>query len=468
MNKFILIFAVAFVGLLVVWCRYYIKRFRMEILFALTALILGLCMILTEPNRVGVSWDDTVHYTNTLRIANVFQEDYYKADQIQVDERIENIENHMQYDRNSREEYREKLEASYKAGEMTEKIDGGFSITMIAYIPSAVGILIARLFHMSYMGTFLTGKFFNLLLYIALFSLAIRKIKYGKVFLACIGLIPTSLFEAANYSYDPWMFGFIALGYAHLLCVLQEDNENRNEKDIWKAALFITIGCIPKAIYMPLLLPLAVFLFDKNLTADQKKKVWIAGIAGVVILAIVLVLPMITGGGYTDTRGGEDVNGVLQLKFILGHPMTYARAVINCFRDSFALESSKGFLQTFGTMEDGSRFVTVLVCLIVTLLLDVKIVNNVRVFKILSLIAFLCSMGLAATAMYIAYTPVGAGYVQGFQYRYMIQALIPLGMVFSSENITFQGNKKLLELIPVAVIGFVFMLNIWNILIIYY
>jgi uncharacterized membrane protein len=55
---------------------------------------------------------------------------------------------------------------------------------------------------------------------------AIRILKTGKMILATIALLPTSVFIASNYGYDAWVTSFLALGLAILFTELQNPHEH--------------------------------------------------------------------------------------------------------------------------------------------------------------------------------------------------------------------------------------------------
>lgn len=83
------------------------------------------------------------------------------------------------------------------------------------------------------------GKFFNLLCYVLLIYFAIRRIRYGKVLLAAFGLLPTNLYMAANYSYDPWVIGWIVLAFAYYF----EEIQNPDRPLQWKNVICMVGFC---------------------------------------------------------------------------------------------------------------------------------------------------------------------------------------------------------------------------------
>ena len=167
-----------------------------EKVFLIFALILGLFCIGVTPDRVGVSWDDQIHYGRTLELSNFLNGIKFEAD-------INNIGyapfyQVTGYDRESDYAYIENIEAMYATRGYQFSEFSDYGIWSLAYIPSAIGIILARGLGLSYIGVFNMGRLFNLLMYIGLVYFAIKRIKYGKVLVAAIGMIPTTIYMAAT------------------------------------------------------------------------------------------------------------------------------------------------------------------------------------------------------------------------------------------------------------------------------
>ena len=196
-----------------------------EILCVIVLLILGVFFIKVSPSLLGVSWDDEIHYERTLNLANFPNGIMYKADIKIIDEQYDNLKTHFGYDRVSKENYAEELDEMYERREIEPYSFDQYAVWSIAYIPSAIGIVLGRGLGLSFTNIFMMGKLFNLFTYALLIYLAVKKIHYGKILITVIGLIPTNVFMAASYSYDPWIIGFIILGYAYFFSYLQEEKK---------------------------------------------------------------------------------------------------------------------------------------------------------------------------------------------------------------------------------------------------
>lgn len=438
-----------------------------EKIFAIFALILGLFCIGVTPDRVGVSWDDQIHYGKALEISNFLNGIKYEAE-------FNNIANApfyygTGYDRESDYAYIEEIEAIYetKSCELHEFKEYG--IWSFAYIPSAVGILLARGLDLSYIGVFNMGRLFNLLMYIGLVYFAIKRIKYGKVLIAAIGIIPTTIFMAASYSYDPWVIGFTILGFAYFFAELQEDAPLQNKNAMIMIGA-ITIGCLPKAIYFPLLFPL-LFMPKKKFKSKKQRKYYYLAILGLgVFLIATFLLPMIIGGAGTgDSRGGSEVNSTEQIKFILKNPIKYIKVLYNFGLDFIALERSAKMLQGFAYAGTGHFYSIVGMTLTVLAFLDRgEHEKNLYTVKGMTLFANTVAMVLASTALYISFTAVGSETIAGMQGRYLIPTIYPALYSIGVGGTTNKINKNAFVCVPLLIIALTFIYNLTEFCVIHY
>ena len=174
------------------------------------------------------------------------------------------------------------------------KDDIGLKYSSLAYIPMAIFIKIGLLLNLSFVKIFMLGKLGNLLFYTAFMYFAIREAKYKKMFLAFIAMLPTCVFLASSYTYDSVVFSSVTLG-----CVLW-CNEFFSEKKVYNtgkiifAILCFSVGCLSKAVYIPLIL---LIMLLPQLKAVKKRQAIIWGIGILIIFGLVMitfVLPVIS------------------------------------------------------------------------------------------------------------------------------------------------------------------------------
>lgn len=432
-----------------------------EVMFLLTILIIGTFFIKVSPINLGVSWDDEIHYERTLVLANCANGIMYKADMKNIDDQLYNLENHLGYDRISKESYSNELEKIYNNKELVQYSFDYYGVWILAYIPSAIGIILARGLCLPYTYVFMMGKFFNLLMYSALICLAIRKINYGKILIAVIGLIPTNVFMAASYAYDPWVIGFIILGFSYFFSMMQ-DEKKINTKDMLICITMFVLGCLPKAIYFPVLFPL-LFVPKKKYKSDKEWKITILLIlaAGVFLVMTFLMPMLLSGPGTGDVRGGSDVNSTEQIKFILENSIYYIR-ILYCFFKSYLAIDSIGYgFQHFAYMGYGMFWGIVTLIVVVVAFLDRDERKSVNVWiKVSGIIGCLAAIILATTALYISFTGVGANTVAGMHDRYVFPLIFPILYFIGVDGGRHAINKNVFACLPMFIIALTFLYNI--------
>lgn len=438
-----------------------------ENIFVVIALTLGILCIGVTPDRVGVSWDDQVHYGRTLEVANFLNGIMYDADE-------QNIANApfyygTGYDRESNLEYREEMESLYATRNCTLHDFSDYGIWSVAFIPAAIGINLGRGLGLTYINVFNMGRLFNLLMYTSLVYFAIKRIKYGKVLIAAAGLIPTTIFMASSYSYDPWVIGFTILGFAYFFVELQDEAPLKN-RNIFIMIGAIGLGCFPKAIYFPLLFPL-LFMPKKKFQSSKQRRCfyWLIVGMGLFLVATFLLPMLVNGAGTGDVRGGMDVNSTEQIKYILSKPLVYAKTLYNFMLEYLALNNSGGMLQVYAYVGNGYFYSTVSLLLVVLAFLDRgENEKNYMSVKGAGLIGCAVAIVLSTTALYISFTAVGADTVAGMQGRYLVPTIYPALYSLGVGGTTHKINKNTFVCLPMLIIAFTFIYNMFMLCVVNY
>lgn len=460
-NHFYLILTVLYLALAVVFFRKSAGE-RPERFFLVVILLIGTMFVKVSPPILGISWDDETHYARVVNLANFLNGVTRESDNKLRRELEPNVYGHLYYDRDSQKAYVEELNRLYEEGQYGPGSYGFSGIWSVAYVHSAIGIILGRGLGLSYVHIFQLGKFFNLLLYALLFYFAIKRVRYGKVLIGCIGLIPTTVFMAGSYSYDGWVIGLTVLGYAYFLEALQNPDRVLAGKDIWIMTGSVFLGCLAKAIYFPLLFPFLFMPKEKFADSKQRKKFYRLVIVAMILLVASFILPMvISGPGTGDIRGGSDVNSTEQIGFILGNPIAYAQILFNFLRDYLAIENSVGYLQFYAYMGNGAYFGICIVTLFVLAFVD-KGEQTVKVVKIrcATALSLLAIVVLVPTALYISYTAVASETIAGCQYRYLTPILLPALYFLGKDGVATKWNKNTFVMVPMLIMAATFLYNI--------
>lgn len=425
----------------------YKKRFSVEKIFLIIALSVGCTMVFIPPAQTGISWDDQIHYPNALAVSYGIDSCFTEGD-VDIVSVAYNPEDYFDdYTFESVSNYEDQINDHYSKESCV--IAPGFtsfhtgssvlSVTSIGYLPSAVGLWLGRALHLPLTMIFTLGKLFNLLAYVGLCYLAIKKIPVKKVLLSCVALLPTSLFLASNYAYDPWLIAGMLLGVALVVRELHNDEVVTPKK--WILIFWVFLSAIMvKAVYFPVLGLL--FLFPKR-KFKSNKQYWgfifsIVGVAFLLVLSFVApMLGSMAANTYAgDSRGGSDVNSAEQIAFILANPLMYVQILLSfLFGTYLAPISSSAYtvnLAYCGYLNSSCfAFLSVvpMIILVVLAIIDSNKESEVAArwsWRFWMLFLFFISVTLVASALYVSFTPVGLDTINGCQWRYLLPLLFPV------------------------------------------
>lgn len=425
---------------------------KIHILFAIVALIEGGFFCVTVPAEVGISWDDEIHYQHVADMVNYFDGQGYTAESLLIDRYQKVAIAHYGYKYEERISLNNELNDSFSNKEIGKHTET-YSISNIAYIPYCVGVIVGRGLDLSYTSTFILGKIFNMLFYITLCSIAIKKIASGKILLMMVALFPTTMYMAGSYSYDPWITAFSLLGFSLFFNILHD--EEKVEFDIIiKMLLCFIIGFIIKPVYFPSLFFL-LFIPKNRFTSQKAHKIYIGLVfLTAFLLAFAIVAPIIFSGngmGTGDTRGGSEVNSNEQLKFILDDPVRYIDILFRFFKGYLSPLNSGHYIQNYAYMSYWYQApfmkINLLVVILVVLLDSINGRNSSMLVRSTGFFGQLCTVILIASALYISYTPVGLDTVNGCQFRYLTPLFFPFTYLLNINNQKQLINKNVLTLI---------------------
>ena len=269
--------------------------------------------------------------------------------------------------------------------------------------------------------------------------------------------MPTALYLAVNFSCDAFIFSLTALGFAYFIGELQRKDEPLSTKNAVIMLSAVALAAAPKPIYFILLAPM-LFLPKEKLGSKQRTLRFRAAVLLLMLLvALTFVLPfLINTDTYTDVRGGADVSASGQIKYILSQPFAYAKTLFRFLAGWFSFGESAPYTVFYAYVYRGSSF---LGTLYLALLLFVTVADRTREktpdlsvesrYRIPSLLTLFLAVCLIVTSLYVGFTPVGADFVNGCQFRYVFPLLPLLLYVLGSIRLrafTDEGKMTLLSL----------------------
>lgn len=307
----------------------------------------------------------------------------------------------------------------------------------IAYLPSALGIVIARILKGSIIDIYIVGRLMNLIIYTVLVYIAIKLLPYKKNIFFVIACMPYMLLLASSYSIDGLCLGTIYIFVAYCL-KLYKQCETISLKQFGILTVLFVIAMLGKGTGY-VLICLLVFMLPLYKTIKKNKKYMpIMVTCGIIVLLLVMffILYMkntkITSSG--DTRGGNGINPLEQLNVVLTHPIFDAKLAMHHIKVtllSFGWYSNL-HQNTFFTEDNGyTMFVLMLFVLYIALTEDD---HNFKIKdKVILILTFLAVYGMTSAILYLSFTPVGVLYVSGYQTRYIFP-ILPLLLSCISNN----------------------------------
>ncbi len=421
---------------------------------ALMILVLGIFIIFAQPFSHN-SWDIDSHYTWAVH-NSFFKTAYYT----QADYGVEKVST-LVFITNTTDVAAKTLTQSVEMKAnilaipetMVSAMPVSFSI---AHLPSGIAIALSRLFGANFEIRYYCGEIANLLVYTTTCYFAVKKLKSGKMIMSVVAMIPTSIFIASNYSYDAWVTGFSLLGTAYFISDLEQQDKPIRLVDTVVMSVAFMLAAMPKLVYV-MLFVLPLFMRKKNWGEKGKQKYYITVISLLLITVVLFALKSLTAvGSAGDTRGGN-VNPGGQISYILGNPIGYAIMLIKFLLTYISPKVSHLYITNFaylGVIQKISYFYLGL--MVVCAFTDKESCNKFKGMNFIRIIVILCQAALLvmiATALYISFTPVGAGTVNGCQWRYIIPLLAPVLLTVANPGIRIFKTKTVYNFAIFAILS---------------
>ena len=269
-------------------------------------------------------------------------------------------------------------------------------------------------------------------------------------------MIPSAVFLAANYSYDPGVTAGITISCAYWVAQWQEPEQKLKNKDLAIMILGMMTACYAKAIYFPIFL-LFFFVPKSKFRNDRHRRAY-RGILAVSMAAMMLyiLLPLSKSGGQADIRAEGNVNTFGQIQFILQNPLLYAEYLWHFLQEYLDPNHMTGLVNSYGYQGGGLCTSVSLMILAVTTFMDASeegLLPPARI-RVCSQVILLGTLALMSTAMYAWFTRVGSPEISGMQHRYLIPLLYPAMAMLGSNRTRNQVNPALYHGILFALMTF--------------
>ncbi|MCI9380641.1 MAG: DUF2142 domain-containing protein [Dorea sp.] len=457
LNPFLAIMIGAFTFIVLYLLLFYRESAkRPEISTFVCTFVFGVTVLLLQlPFCSG--WDEQIHFVNCYDMALTSKAEgtpsaiYYLADsapwlnehnKISVEERIDLVR--------IMNEQGQKIIPDVRSYTL--------QLSSTGYVFQAILITIGKFLRLPFFCIWLLGKFANILLYSIGMSFAVSIVPIGKRLLSVIAVLPIMIFSSTVYTYDITVNVFIIIG----CCIWIREIINKEEifSNKWRIVYVVSfiIGCLPKAVYAPLLL-CALFMPSSKFRSLKDKRIFKSIIIlGFLALMFSFVLPTILNPPVVaDIRGG-DTSVSRQLRYVLGKPFSYGIVLQDNIYRTF-MDYTTGYMMSrmayigYGTIPPLYGMLIISVALTDSYC-ETKDQEQSALKvkeKIISLALIFMTIVLIWTALYLSYTEVGQTGIAGVQGRYYIPFIFWLYMCFRTKRINSTFSKEKYQLIVMLI-----------------
>lgn len=281
------------------------KNVKIEHKYFFIALYCGLLFNFVMP-PLGVP-DEEAHFLEAYGLSNTLLGKEVKQDNyVHLDEADKNSIIYL-HDISSITEWHQTFEIKKSTGSV-QKADMQSTVGSKApwtYLPSAIGISLARILNIHGKPLLLLGRIFNLLFEVGITALAIKILPYAKAYICVLGLVPEVIYLYGSYSYDGINLCLCILIVSYFLYLYEQEKIKIRQLGILCFLLFLMISIKLIYVFMALLFTL---LPVRKLNLNKKQCVT-GGIAGLVVLAVIgiNIVPVIKNAvGFNNVIVGEE------------------------------------------------------------------------------------------------------------------------------------------------------------------
>lgn len=393
--------------------------------FFIAASVLGIALCLILPHETLLNYDDESHYKDSVFFSQGLYTAFNNADTREFYWFWDHDNGISKADRETGDNALN--EADRDGSLYLESGISAYDLRKTGYLGTAFGLWIGSALGFPATARFTLARIGNLMLYVAVVSLAIKKLKTGKMLLFLLAMCPYLVYSAACFNYDAWTFAFLTLGLtAFFNAFFCEDKLNDKELTVMLGSLFL--GCLPKAPYAVILLVVLLIPRDSFKDSRQRKRFYLFLTFAILFLLAYTLATSFGIGDPVDERGNGDssISGIAQMGNILKNPAGYFSMLLHFLFSRYLGQQS--YLSAFGMLGSTKVYAVILALMVLAALTDSASAAQRIPGRLGGLAVLLLTIMAAASVMYLVFTPVGYETVLGCQPRYMIHLLFPTFM----------------------------------------
>ncbi|WP_455682833.1 DUF2142 domain-containing protein [Thomasclavelia sp.] len=448
---FIILIVILFTILLVVK-EILISNYKIEKLFIICAIPLGLVYTLLIPP--GIVPDEWVHMRNSCSLASQITGDeidnkismrnseielYNQQPTMPNDDYYNNVYNHI-FSLSSDNNYN------------TIDVESPALGQIFGYFPAVIGIIIARVLNLGAVTTFYIGRLSNFFFYLVLTYYAIRKIPFGKVLLFAITMLPMACHQMCSLSYDVIInsSAFFSIAYG-MFFVYQSSKIKVKDIVVFTLCSILLLVNKGSAYAFILVIPVLAKYFNPNGEKVAKKTKII------IFLIIVISIIILNYRSLTDTTQVPGIQSISSEAIVpwTGTPSYTLTALLTNFPHTISLFTNtfiqKGWWYICTVIGSELGWLSIVMpnwlinsWLVILMFSPLAEKSNNEVFthehKLLYSLISLGTILLVMLAMTLAWTPMEYNVIEGVQGRYFIPIIFLLLICLQNSKVYLKEN----------------------------
>lgn len=436
-----------------------IKEFKIENIYIVLALILGLAMAVFNPPFAGVP-DEHAHYWKAWSIADGYWrctgKDAIPKTAAELPSKIMPVA----YDGiKEKKIVVAKLRQEFGIKETGETTIIGGAVCPSApfgYIPQAIGLRLGKAIGLPPLADFYLARILTLLASIALIFYAIRFAPFGKIIFFIIGLLPLTVRQLASLSYDSLQISFALLFFAYVLKMAVEKDIRLKIKDI---LLLLFLSFFGLSIKLGYVVMAGLILIIPRSKFSSKKKYY----------AFISLFLLANIGCYFLLRNTfremflpEWLNPAEQLQYVIFAPFHFLNVIFETIFQSGLTNYIGGIMYWPGWGGNATHWLQLFIFIGIIIFIRSEEEKSplTKWQRLILFLVFFSNFILIYLGLYLGWTKLGAEKVSGVQGRYMIGLLPFLIFAFYRIRPGIQINKlrenKNIALIVFFAVVFIF------------
>lgn len=320
--------------------------------------------------------------------------------------------------------------------------------TPLAYVPQAVGLSIGRLLGLSTLPLLYLGRLMNLLFFVGMTSLAMRRMPFGQEVLFGVALLPMTLHLSASFSYDVMIMGCMFCFTAVCLDLAYE-RERVRLRDVG-ALMALMAVCGPCKIVYAVMMGLCLLIPVRKFGGWGKWALAAAAVGGAWAASMYLVNSQVIVSYATETESyvawAEEPGYSLTL--LLHQPVRLIRMFYQTILwqlEQYHLTMIGAYLGNLDQVLDVPYGLVMAFTAGLLGLAFQKPGESIRMSggqRLWVCVVCACCAAAAMGSMLIAWTPLSAKVIGGVQGRYFLPFLPALLLALKNRTVVLTKNPS--------------------------